>query len=139
MDDNKYSLHTLEHVPADTPAADWMGAADGEAPAYNRQTHGCFWREGAWELVEAKPYLPPAPDTCTRRQGLLALLSLGIKRAAIEALIDGVADEDQREAALIEYEAATWERTNPFLQEIWRQLGRPTEALDDLFRLAITL
>lgn len=81
----------------------------------------------------------PVPVQCTRRQGLLALLSYGHRKADIEVLIAAVPDEIEREAALIEYEAATWERANPFLQAVWAQLGGTPEQLDDLFRLAVTL
>ena len=81
----------------------------------------------------------PAPDFCSRRQGLLALLTYGHRRADIEALIAAIPDELEREAALIEYEAATWERDNPFVKQMWAQLGGAPEQLDDLFRMAVTL
>lgn len=42
-------------------------------------------------------------------------------------------------AAQIEYEADTWERANPLLQQMWAQLGGTPEQLDNLFRLAVTL
>jgi len=47
-----YSPHTGEHIATDSPAP-WMGRAGTSAPEYNPQTHGCFWRGGAWEIVEA--------------------------------------------------------------------------------------
>lgn len=49
-----YSPHTSEHIATDTPA-DWMGRAGKPAPEYNPQTHGCFWRGDAWDVVEAAP------------------------------------------------------------------------------------
>lgn len=49
-----YSPHTGEHIATDNPA-DWMGRAGVPAPEYNPQTHGCFWRDGAWEIVAAQP------------------------------------------------------------------------------------
>ena len=49
-----YSPHTGEHISTDNPAA-WMGCAGTSAPEYNPQTHGCFWRDGAWEIVAAQP------------------------------------------------------------------------------------
>jgi len=79
------------------------------------------------------------PHSCTRRQGLLTLLSYGIRRASIEALIAAMPDEIEREAALSEYEAGTWERSNPFLQQMWSQLGGTPEQLDEVFRVAVTL
>lgn len=49
-----YSPHTGEHIATDSPAS-WMGRAGTSAPEYNPQTHGCFWRDGAWETVAAQP------------------------------------------------------------------------------------
>lgn len=49
-----YSPHTGEHIATDSPAP-WMGRAGTPAPEYNPQTHGCFWRDGAWEIVAAQP------------------------------------------------------------------------------------
>lgn len=103
---------------------------------------------GAWKQVlnVDVPPLPapeqqpdPVPHSCTRRQGLLALLAYGHRRTEIEALIAAIPDEIEREAALIEYEAATWEITNPFLQHMWGQLGGMPDQLDGVFRMAVTL
>lgn len=81
----------------------------------------------------------PAPAECKRRQGLLALLSYGIKRSDIEAQIETIEDETERESAWIEYLADTWELGNPRLQAMWAALGGTPEQLPDLFRLAVTL
>lgn len=81
----------------------------------------------------------PPPASCTRRQGLLALLSFGIKRSDIEAQIEAIEDEMEREAAWIEYLSDTWERSNPVVQQMWQHLGDQPEQLDDLFILAVTL
>lgn len=84
---------------------------------------------------------PPSlvPASCTRRQGLLALLAFGFKRADIEAQIAAINDETEREEAQIEYEANVWERANPRLQQMWAALGGAPAQLDDLYRLAVTL
>lgn len=86
-----------------------------------------------------EPEPDPVPHSCTRRQGLLALLAYGHRRADIEALIAAIPDEMEHEAALIEYEAATWERSNPFLQQMWTALGGEPEQLDEVFRMAAAL
>lgn len=119
---------------ADEPLADnWVLATAGVGIGwlYDGAT---FSRPPAPE-----PQPDPVPHSCTRRQGLLALLAYGHRRADIEALIAAIPDEMEREAALIEYEAATWERSNPFLQQMWAALGGTPEQLDDLFRMAVTL
>lgn len=90
--------------------------------------------DGSWV---APP--PPVPASCTRRQGLLALLAFGFKRADIEAQIAAIEDETEREEAEIDYEANVWERANPRLQQMWALLGGAPEQLDGLFRLAVTL
>lgn len=88
---------------------------------------------------EPPPPTPaPVPATCTRRQGRLALLQAGYL-ASVEQSIATIADPVQRMGAQIEYEADTWERANPFLQQMWAQLGGTPDQLDDLFRLAVTL
>lgn len=81
----------------------------------------------------------PVPAQCTRRQGLLALLSYGVKRSDIEAQIEAIEDELEREEAWIEYLANDWELDNPRLQAMWAVLGGTPEQLPDLFRLAVTL
>ena len=90
--------------------------------------------DGSW----AEP-LQPVPASCTRRQGLLALLAFNFKRSDIEAQIAAIEGETEREQAQIEYEANVWERANPRLQHMWASLDGSPEQLDDLFRLAVTL
>lgn len=80
----------------------------------------------------------PVPASCTRRQGRLALLGLGLLDAA-EAAIAGIENPAERSAGQIEYEAETWERANPFVQQLWESLGGTPEGLDDAFRLAVAL
>ena len=78
------------------------------------------------------------PKSCTRRQGQLALLTHGVLDDA-EAAIAAITDPVQKRAAQIEYEADTWERANPFLQQLWVQLGGTPQSLDEAFALAVTL
>ncbi|WP_428145077.1 hypothetical protein [Delftia acidovorans] len=83
-------------------------------------------------LVEAVPH------SCSRRQGRLALLNLGLLGLA-ESAIASMPDDSEKRAAQIEYEADTWERSNPFLNALWVQLGGTPESLDEAFALAVTL
>ncbi|WP_237426737.1 hypothetical protein [Delftia sp. CH05] len=78
------------------------------------------------------------PKSCTRRQGQLALLTHGVLDDA-EAAIAAITDPVQKREAKIEYEADTWERANPFLQQLWAQLGGTPQSLDEAFALAVTL
>lgn len=78
------------------------------------------------------------PQFCTRRQGRLALLSVG-KLEQVEAYLSSIEDPVQRMAAQVEYEADTWERSNPLLRQLWEMLGGTEAELDALFTLAVTL
>ena len=83
---------------------------------------------------------PPEPVTrIERRQGLRALLSQGIKRADIEAMINAIEDETEREIALAEYEHTHWEITSPFIAEGAAHFGMSEEQVQALFEHAATL
>ena len=84
--------------------------------------------------VFTQPVAPVVvPQTITRRQGRVALMQAG-KLDAAEAIV-----EAGGLAAQIEYEAATWERGNEYLQQIWALLGGSDKELDALFVLAASL
>lgn len=117
-------------------------------PYFEPQAQRCRRVNGAWtveQMPQQEPELEPEkaenplPGWCTRRQGLLALLAFGIKRADIEVQIAAIEDEIEREEAQIEYEAAVWELANPRLQQMWMALGGAPAQLVDVFRLAVTL
>jgi hypothetical protein len=84
------------------------------------------------------PHVDTTPHSCSRRQGRLALLMLGLLEAA-ESAIAAMPEGSDKRAAQIEYEADTWERHNPFLSALWAQLGGTPESLDAAFALAVTL
>jgi len=95
-------------------------------------TAGIGWAYAGGEFTP--PVAPVVvPQTITRRQGRLALLQAG-KLDAAEAIVKAGGL-----AAQIEYEAATWERGNAYLQQIWALLGGSDKELDDLFILAAGL
>jgi hypothetical protein len=131
-----------------------------EMPAYDEATHkpveiepveiDGVWRQqwsvvplNAEELGDLRRQREEAaaaliPKSCTRRQGRLALLAFGLDDDA-EAAIAAITDPVQKREAQIEYESDTWERSNPFLQQLWIQLGGTPESLDEAFTLAATL
>ena len=95
-------------------------------------TAGIGWAYAGGEFTQ--PVAPVVvPQTITRRQGRLALLQAG-KLDAAEAIVKAGGL-----AAQIEYEAATWDRTNAYLQQIWALLGGSDKELDALFVLAASL
>lgn len=105
-----------------TGPMDWIDAPEG-------------YEQGSF-LLPGQPV--PVPAFCTRRQGRLALLAHG-RLEDVETAIAAIADPIEQRAAQIEYEADTWERSNPFVQQMWAQLGGAPEQLDDLFRMAVAL
>lgn len=114
------------------PGPEWVRmTGDRPAPHFI-----CQLIEGVGTWAEPPPLVPAS---CTRRQGLRALLVFGVTRADIEAQIAAIENETEREEAQIDYEAGVWERGNPRLQQMWAALGGAPEQLDDLFRLAVTL
>lgn len=135
-----------------TETVDPMGSQPAgavyEALPANKSGKTRVWDGEAWQQV-ANADVPPLPDapgpepdavphSCTRRQGQRALLVHG-HLDDVEAAIAAIADPFDRRDAQIEYEAAIWERDNPFVQQMWAQLGGTPEQLDDLFRMAVTL
>jgi len=133
--------------PTDTPTYD----ADTQKPVEIEPVEiDGVWRQqwsvlplSAEELAELQRQREEAaaaliPKSCTRRQGRLALLTHGVLDDA-EAAIAAITDPVQKREAQIEYEADTWERSNPFLQQLWAQLGGTPESLDAAFALAVTL
>ena len=125
------------------PAGAVYGALPGAVSGKTRVWSGAAWQQIATADVQPLPESPgpepdPVPHSCTRRQGRLALLAQGLLDE-VEAAIAAIADPLDQRAAQIEYEADTWERGNPFVQQMWAQLGGTPEQLDELFRMAVTL
>ena len=89
--------------------------------------------EGVWVEPPA-----PVPQSCTNRQAKLALIELGFYTAAIE-LLAAITDSTEKLKAEVEWDAPTFERASPFLNNVWAQLDGTQEQLDDAFRLAVTL
>lgn len=95
----------------------------------------------AGDFGQPTAYTPPpapVPASCSRRQGRLALLAAGYLEN-VESAINAITDPTAKRQAQIEYEADTWERSNPFLQSMWANLGGTAAELDGLFQLAVTL
>lgn len=97
--------------------------------------------------AELLPDVVPVPDSCTKRQGELALLTVpkDVDGQAltvlhwVEAQIEAEQDPIEKRRMQAEFNAGEWERDNQFLQQTWLAAGGTLEELDDLFRLAVTL
>lgn len=128
-----YSPFTGELLPQQTP---WALSTDLPLPVYDPAVSSLFVHDGQIEVRFSEP--PEPPLTCTRRQGRLALLSAG-KLEQVESYLSSIEDPVKRMTAQVEYEADTWERNNPLLQQLWEMLGGTEAELDSLFILAVTL
>lgn len=149
------AAHPLTMFPEGFAEAfgDYAPVSTTTQPGYNPGTHKAVelppvlmegqWHQ-AWDVVPLTTEEIDAarramvPQSCTRRQGRLALLQAG-QLDAVETAIAAITDPVQRMSAQIEYEADTWERGNAFLQAMWAQLGGTPGELDDLFMSAVTL
>lgn len=149
------AAHPLTMFPEGFAEAfgDYAPVSTTTQPGYNPGTHKAVelppvlmdgqWHQ-AWDVAPLSPEeiatarAASVPQSCTRRQGRLALLQAG-QLAAVETAIAAITDPVQRMAAQIEYEADTWGRGNAFLNAMWAQLGGTPDELDELFVLAVTL
>ena len=97
---------------------------------------------GRFELVPEAP-APPAEvpfQDLTRRQLLLALLSIEITEEMVDAQIDLIADPDERAYSRIEWKAAsTFRRHHPLVDMMALSFSLPVEQVDDLWRWAYSL
>ena len=121
------------------------GAVEQEPPAL-QEGERAQWTDGEWQVIpppEPEPEPEPAPPEpvtrIERRQGLRALLSQGIKRANIEAMIAAIQDETEREIALAEYEHTHWTIESPFIAVGAAHFGMSEEQVQALFEQAATL
>ena len=89
-----------------------------------------------WAVTYEKPPLKPL----TRRQFRLALVMNGFALADIEALINQIEDDMQRQIIQIEWQDATvFERNNSSLLTIAALMGLSSTQIDELWAQALTL
>lgn len=124
-------------VPEMTHSPDWFVNVLGMTLPDELQRFEIFPADPLRVFGTPDPMEAPVPHACTRRQGQRALLEVG-RLDEVEAAITSISDPLQKRVAQVEYEAATWERNNPFLMGMWSQLGGTDEELDNLFQLAVT-
>ena len=89
-----------------------------------------------WAVTYEKPPLKPL----TRRQFRLALVMNGFALADIEALINQIEDDMQRQIIQIEWQDATvFERNNSDLLAIAAMIGLSSAQIDELWEQALSL
>jgi len=97
-------------------------------------------RQGAFSAPVEAPPAPVVSPTLTARQLRLALTSIGVTRAVVEAQIASIEDAAAREVAMIEWEySTTYERTHPLIAQVGGALGLSETQIDALWENAATL
>ena len=82
----------------------------------------------------AEPETPPVPESVSARQIRLWLLRQGISLAAVDAAIDAIPDQLQRDSVRVEWDYAPYvERTHPMLVPLAAALGMSEAQVDQAF------
>lgn len=127
-----YSPDTGELIQTQTPD-DWMGVTDVQPPQFDSATSGCFWRNGAWQLVPSTP-APAKIAPISPRQIRQALTRTGLRQQVETAVAAG--DQDLKDW----WEFATvFEREHPMVVAMGDVLGQTPAKLDALWSLAASL
>ena len=91
------------------------------------------------EYVWAVTYETPPVPALTRRQFRLALVTNGYSLTDIEALIEQIPDEMQKQIIKIEWQdATTFIRTSPNLLTMANLIGLSSAQIDELWSQALT-
>ena len=76
----------------------------------------------------------PTPATCSARQIRLWLLRQGIQLAQVDAAIDAIPDQLQRDSVRVEWDYAPYvERSHPMLVPLAQALGLTEQQVDQAF------
>lgn len=112
-----------------------------DANAFEAVGLGIGWTyDGSeWTAPVVVPVDPVFP-TLTRRQLLLALLSIDVSNDDVEAHINAITDPFEKASALIEWQdTKDYRRDHPLVVEIAEAMSLPPSQVDDLWRWAATI
>lgn len=128
----------IRDLPDDLIAA-WEAAGNPKAAAWTllppRPSDAHQWIGGAWVLPQQ-----PVPDSVTARQLRLWLVRHQIALAQVDAAIDAIPDQQQRDEVRVEWAYAPHiERAHPMLVPLALSLGLTSEQVDEAFREAATI
>jgi hypothetical protein len=126
-------------------------ASDGKVVTFVRSDYPDGWEPGegltlvadtdlpaGWEW--APPELGPVPQQISARQIRMWLVTHGISLAAVETVIDNIADPLERDVVRVEWEYAPYvERKHPMIATLGAALGFTAEQIDQAFRDAVQL
>jgi len=116
-----------------TVTTTYIGVIDG--------LHTWEVRDESGEVIgmnQSADLTPPVPDSVSARQIRLWLIRQGISLAQVDAAIDAIPDQLQRDSVRVEWDYAPYvERTHPMLPPIAQALGLTD--IDAAFREAATI
>lgn len=96
--------------------------------------------DAAGEVTATNVLESVVPDSVTARQIRLWLVQHGVGLAAVDAAIDAIPDQQQRDAVRVEWEYAPYvERSHPMLVPLAAALGMDAAGVDQAFREAAAL
>jgi hypothetical protein len=85
-------------------------------------------------MNQSESLTPPVPASVSARQIRLWLLRQGISLAAVDAAIDAIPDQLQRDSVRVEWDYAPYvERTHPMLVPLAAALGMSEAQVDQAF------
>jgi hypothetical protein len=91
-------------------------------------------------INQAADLTPPVPESVSARQIRLWLVRHGISLAQVDAAIDAIPDQLQRDSVRVEWDYAPYvERTHPMLVPLAQALGLTQAGIDDAFIQASTI
>lgn len=92
------------------------------------------------------PYIPPTAEEAraqmpdlSRKQFRLGMRDLGVTTSMIQAALDTISDEDEREIAQIEWEdSSSYSRNHPLIAQLALTFGKSDEQIDQAWQTAQT-
>ena len=127
LNENGYSILPVTFVDSGPP----------QPTSYEDVSKRTYAISGGTVQVTRVWVTPPAqiPPSCTRAQGLLALLNNGFAtpEATITTAINAISDSIQQQTAMIKFQAANWYRADPFIESLGGVLGLTSNQIDALF------
>jgi hypothetical protein len=126
------NTNEIKELPDDLVSA-WEAAGNPKASQWTllppRPSEDATWNGSDWAV-------PPlaVPESVSARQIRLWLIRQGISLAAVDAAIDEIPDQIQRDSVRVEWEYAPYvERTHPMLVPLALELGLTETQIDQAF------
>lgn len=136
MPKTAYSPDTGELIVTNKPG-DWMALTDLVPPVFNSATQGCFFREGAWVIVDAA-IAPDHPSFSEVKSAFIVRVDADADLIYAAALGNREAEYKQAEDEATVFKAASYGGTVPLYVHAWAAAkGKSAQwAADDILSTA---